>query len=41
MCLAETYLRTPDATSLDALIRDKIGSGDWKKVISAREVHFL
>lgn len=30
MCLAEAYLRTPDATSLDALIRDKIGSGDWK-----------
>ena len=29
MCLAEAYLRTPDASSLDALIRDKIGSGDW------------
>jgi RHH-type proline utilization regulon transcriptional repressor/proline dehydrogenase/delta 1-pyrroline-5-carboxylate dehydrogenase len=29
MCLAEAYLRTPDAPSLDALIRDKIGSGDW------------
>jgi RHH-type transcriptional regulator, proline utilization regulon repressor / proline dehydrogenase / delta 1-pyrroline-5-carboxylate dehydrogenase len=29
MCLAEAYLRTPDALSLDALIRDKIGSGDW------------
>lgn len=29
MCLAEAYLRTPDALSLDALIRDKIGPGDW------------
>lgn len=29
MCLAEAYLRTPDALSLDALIRDKIGEGDW------------
>jgi RHH-type proline utilization regulon transcriptional repressor/proline dehydrogenase/delta 1-pyrroline-5-carboxylate dehydrogenase len=30
MCLAEAYLRTPDALSLDALIRDKIGPGNWK-----------
>ena len=29
MTLAEAYLRTPDARTLDALIRDKIGSGDW------------
>ncbi len=29
MCLAEAFLRTPDAPSLDALIRDKIGPGDW------------
>ncbi|WP_350333227.1 bifunctional proline dehydrogenase/L-glutamate gamma-semialdehyde dehydrogenase PutA [Coralliovum pocilloporae] len=29
MCLAEAYLRTPDARSLDALIRDKVGPGDW------------
>ncbi|HMB75883.1 MAG TPA: proline dehydrogenase family protein, partial [Kiloniellaceae bacterium] len=29
MCLAEAYLRTPDARSLDALIRDKIGPGNW------------
>ncbi len=31
MCLAEAYLRTPDALSLDALIRDKIGSGNWEQ----------
>ncbi|MBU2864954.1 bifunctional proline dehydrogenase/L-glutamate gamma-semialdehyde dehydrogenase PutA [Reinekea forsetii] len=29
MCLAEAYLRTPDTLSLDALIRDKIGTGNW------------
>ena len=31
MCLAEAYLRTPDAASLDALISDKIGTGDWSR----------
>ncbi len=31
MCLAEAYLRTPDASSLDALIKDKIGSGHWEQ----------
>ncbi len=31
MCLAEAYLRTPDESSLDALIRDKIGSGHWEQ----------
>ncbi len=29
MCLAEAYLRVPDAATLDALISDKIGSGHW------------
>ncbi len=29
MCLAEAYLRTPDAPSLDALIRDKIVGVAW------------
>lgn len=29
MCLAEAYLRVPDAPTLDALIRDKIGGADW------------
>src|SRR3954447_13427847 len=29
MCLAEALLRTPDAASVDRLIRDKIGRHDW------------
>ena len=29
MCLAEALLRVPDATSMDALIEDKILSGNW------------
>ncbi|MEO8927111.1 MAG: L-glutamate gamma-semialdehyde dehydrogenase [Caulobacteraceae bacterium] len=28
--LAEAYLRVPDATTADALIRDKLGQGDWR-----------
>ncbi|MEZ5871556.1 MAG: bifunctional proline dehydrogenase/L-glutamate gamma-semialdehyde dehydrogenase PutA [Nitratireductor sp.] len=31
MCLAEAYLRTPDAGTLDELISDKIGGGDWAR----------
>jgi RHH-type proline utilization regulon transcriptional repressor/proline dehydrogenase/delta 1-pyrroline-5-carboxylate dehydrogenase len=30
MCLAEALLRIPDTATRDALIRDKIGRGDWK-----------
>ncbi len=30
MCLAEALLRVPDAATRDALIRDKIGAGDWQ-----------
>jgi RHH-type proline utilization regulon transcriptional repressor/proline dehydrogenase/delta 1-pyrroline-5-carboxylate dehydrogenase len=30
MCLAEALLRIPDDETRDALIRDKIGSGDWR-----------
>ncbi|MEO7335655.1 MAG: trifunctional transcriptional regulator/proline dehydrogenase/L-glutamate gamma-semialdehyde dehydrogenase, partial [Caldimonas sp.] len=30
MCLAEALLRIPDAETRDALIRDKIGTGDWR-----------
>ncbi|WP_196805441.1 trifunctional transcriptional regulator/proline dehydrogenase/L-glutamate gamma-semialdehyde dehydrogenase [Methylobacterium sp. 77] len=30
MCLAEALLRIPDSASRDALIRDKIGHGDWR-----------
>jgi RHH-type transcriptional regulator, proline utilization regulon repressor / proline dehydrogenase / delta 1-pyrroline-5-carboxylate dehydrogenase len=29
MCLAEALLRVPDAATRDALIRDKIGNGEW------------
>jgi proline dehydrogenase len=29
MCLAEALLRIPDMATRDALIRDKIGTGDW------------
>ncbi len=31
MCLAEAYLRTPDDSTMDALIRDKIGAGQWSR----------
>ena len=30
MCLAEALLRIPDTDTRDALIRDKIGSGNWR-----------
>jgi len=30
MCLAEALLRIPDAATRDALIRDKLGGGDWR-----------
>jgi len=30
MCLAEALLRIPDRATRDALIRDKIGEGDWE-----------
>ncbi|MCF4165648.1 trifunctional transcriptional regulator/proline dehydrogenase/L-glutamate gamma-semialdehyde dehydrogenase [Zavarzinia compransoris] len=30
MCLAEALLRIPDRATRDALIRDKIASGDWQ-----------
>jgi RHH-type proline utilization regulon transcriptional repressor/proline dehydrogenase/delta 1-pyrroline-5-carboxylate dehydrogenase len=29
MCLAEALLRVPDASTMDALIEDKIAPGDW------------
>ncbi|MEN2979723.1 bifunctional proline dehydrogenase/L-glutamate gamma-semialdehyde dehydrogenase PutA [Tistrella bauzanensis] len=29
MCLAESLLRVPDATTADRLIRDKLGDADW------------
>lgn len=33
MCLAEALLRIPDTATRDALIRDKIGGGDWRSHI--------
>jgi RHH-type proline utilization regulon transcriptional repressor/proline dehydrogenase/delta 1-pyrroline-5-carboxylate dehydrogenase len=33
MCLAEAMLRVPDATTIDALIEDKIAPSDWSKHI--------
>ena len=30
MCMAEALLRIPDPATRDALIRDKIGRGDWR-----------
>ncbi len=37
MCLAEAYLRVPDAPTLDALIRDKIGGANWSRHSGAAE----
>jgi RHH-type proline utilization regulon transcriptional repressor/proline dehydrogenase/delta 1-pyrroline-5-carboxylate dehydrogenase len=31
MCLAEALLRIPDAPTRDALIRDKVAGGDWRR----------
>ena len=31
MCLAEALLRVPDASTVDALIRDKLVPGDWAR----------
>ncbi len=33
MCLAEALLRTPDPATRDALIRDRIATGDWRSHI--------
>ncbi|MEO7027368.1 MAG: proline dehydrogenase family protein, partial [Caulobacteraceae bacterium] len=33
--LAEAFLRVPDAATADALIRDKLGQGDWKAHVGA------
>jgi RHH-type proline utilization regulon transcriptional repressor/proline dehydrogenase/delta 1-pyrroline-5-carboxylate dehydrogenase len=35
--LAEAYLRVPDAGTADALIRDKLGRGDWRGHLSDAE----
>ena len=35
MCLAEALLRVPDATTIDALIEDKIAPSDWSRHLGA------
>ncbi|AFW00380.1 trifunctional transcriptional regulator/proline dehydrogenase/L-glutamate gamma-semialdehyde dehydrogenase [Gluconobacter oxydans] len=41
MCLAEALLRIPDLPTRDALIRDKIGSGQWHEHISRKSSLFV
>ncbi len=41
MCLAEALLRIPDAATRDALIRDKIGSGNWQSHLGSSESLFV
>ena len=38
MCLAEALLRIPDDATRDALIRDKIGGGDWRAHLGQQPV---
>ncbi len=41
MCLAEALLRVPDQATRDALIRDKIGAGDWRAHIGRSPSPFV
>lgn len=41
MCLAEALLRIPDDETRDALIRDKIGGGDWEAHLGASRSLFV
>ncbi|MQT13313.1 trifunctional transcriptional regulator/proline dehydrogenase/L-glutamate gamma-semialdehyde dehydrogenase [Segnochrobactrum spirostomi] len=41
MCLAEALLRIPDRATRDALIRDKIGLGDWESHIGRSPSPFV
>ena len=41
MCLAEALLRIPDVATRDALIRDKIGRGDWRAHVGASDSPFI
>ena len=41
MCLAEALLRIPDAATRDALIRDKIGRGDWRAHLGGSDSPFV
>ena len=41
MCLAEALLRVPDSLTADRLIRDKIGSGDWRAHVGGSSSLFV
>jgi RHH-type proline utilization regulon transcriptional repressor/proline dehydrogenase/delta 1-pyrroline-5-carboxylate dehydrogenase len=41
MCLAEALLRIPDMATRDALIRDKIGRGDWRAHVGESDSPFI
>ena len=41
MCLAEALLRIPDTATRDALIRDKISTGDWKSHVGGGRSLFV
>ena len=41
MCLAEALLRIPDNATRDALIRDKIGGGDWQSHLGSSPSLFV
>ncbi len=41
MCLAEALLRIPDDATRDALIRDKIGVGDWQSHLGSNASVFV
>ena len=41
MCLAEALLRIPDAATRDALIRDKIGRGEWQQHLGRSDSLFV
>ncbi|HDZ09326.1 bifunctional proline dehydrogenase/L-glutamate gamma-semialdehyde dehydrogenase PutA [Pseudohongiella sp.] len=41
MCLAEALLRTPDEATVDRLIEDKLGSGDWHSHLGNSESLFV
>lgn len=41
MCLAEALLRIPDAATVDALIQDKIASGNWEQHLGESDSLFV
>ena len=41
MCIAEALLRIPDADTADALIAEKVASGQWEQHLGASESLFV